>query len=47
MNRENEDKLSLENIKINQNVFIATLIQIVVIVGAGVFQIFSLRRFFA
>mgnify|MGYP001807235149 CR=1 FL=1 len=37
MNRENEDKLSIENIKINDNVFNATLIQIFVIIGAGVF----------
>ncbi|CAD8140612.1 unnamed protein product [Paramecium pentaurelia] len=47
MNRENEDKLSIENIKINDNVFNATLIQIFVIIGAGIFQIYSLRRFFA
>ncbi len=37
MNRENEDKLSIENIKINDNVFTATLIQIIVIIGAGAF----------
>lgn len=37
MNRDNEDKLSIENIKINDNVFKATLIQIVVIICAGLF----------
>jgi hypothetical protein len=46
MSRKDEDELSTENLKINERVVIATVIQTVVILLSGIYQIVSLRKFF-
>ena len=46
LNRDQEDAMTEENYLINKRVVLATVIQTVVILVSGIYQIFSLRKFF-
>eukprot|EP01017_Pseudomicrothorax_dubius_P046887 TRINITY_DN8324_c0_g5_i1.p1 TRINITY_DN8324_c0_g5~~TRINITY_DN8324_c0_g5_i1.p1 ORF type:complete len:210 (+),score=73.81 TRINITY_DN8324_c0_g5_i1:146-775(+) len=45
-NRAEEDRLAEENERVNDRIVFATVFQTILILASGLFQIFSLRRFF-
>ncbi|CAD8187806.1 unnamed protein product (macronuclear) [Paramecium tetraurelia] len=46
LNREQEDKLTTQSIDISRRVTQTTILQIVVLLASGVYQIWSLKKFF-